>query len=252
MLFFVVILEKLKSMKSALILLFLSFYLPCMSQNMTSNQLLENAINYHDPSGNWKTFSGEFTVIMTAPNAAKRTSVISIDLPAEYFSVEATKDTVRTRYTLDKGICEMKYNGKVLSPLEAEEKKMTCDRAILYKNYYSYLYGLPMKLKDAGTNLSDKAEKRPFKGKDYLVLKATYDATIGSDVWYFYFNPKSYAMEIYQFFKTDANGKEKPDTGEYILLSEEAVVNGIKMPKVRAWYYNKDDAYLGTDSLVVD
>ena len=61
---------------------------------------------------------------------------------------------------------------------------------------------------------------------------------------------KTYAMEIYQFFKTDDNGKEKPDTGEYILLSEEALVNGIKMPKVRAWYYNKDDKYLGTDTLI--
>jgi len=129
---------------------------------------------------------------------------------------------------------------------------MTCDRASLYKNYYSYLYGLPMKLKDPGTNLSDTVDKKTYKGKDYLVLKVTYDASVGSDVWYFYFNPKTYAMEIYQFFKTDDNGKEKTDTGEYILLSEEAVVNGIKMPKVRAWYYNKDDKYLGTDSLIKD
>ncbi len=52
--------------------------------------------------------------------------------------------------------------------------------------------------------------------------------------------------------KQMSNGKEKPDTGEYILLSEEALVNGIKMPKVRAWYYNKDDKYLGTDTLVED
>ncbi len=236
-------------MKPALVLLFLSFSLTCISQNITSNQLLENAINYHDPSGSWKTFSNEFTVIMTTPNAPKRTSIISINLPSEYFSVEATKDAVSTTYTLDRGKCEMKYNDKVLDSVAAEEKKMNCDRATLYKNYYSYLYGLPMKLNDPGTNISDKVEKRPFKGKDYLVLKVTYDDPIGSDVWYFYFNPKTYAMEIYQFFKTDDNSKEKSDTGEYILLSEEAAVNGIKMPKVRAWYYNKDDKYLGTDTL---
>jgi len=34
------------------------------------------------------------------------------------------------------------------------------------------------------------------------------------------------------------------------LLTEEAIVNGIKMPKIRAWYYNKDDKYLGTDTVV--
>jgi len=57
-------------------------------------------------------------------------------------------------------------------------------------------------------------------------------------------------MELYQFYKTDDSGSEKTDSGEYILLSEEAMVNGIKMPKVRAWYYNKDNKYLGTDTLV--
>ena len=107
-----------------------------------------------------------------------------------------------------------------------------------------------MKLKDLGTNLIDTVDKKTFKGKDYLVLKVTYDEDVGSDVWYFYFNPNTYAMEIYQFFKTDENGKEKPDSGEYILLTEEAIVNGIKMPKIRAWYYNKDDKYLGTDNVV--
>jgi hypothetical protein len=66
---------------------------------------------------------------------------------------------------------------------------------------------------------------------------------------YYILAAKTYAMEVYQFFKIDDSGKEKPDSGEYILLSEEALVSGIKMPKVRAWYYNKDDAYLGTDTL---
>ncbi|WP_178986088.1 DUF6503 family protein [Winogradskyella helgolandensis] len=222
------------------------------SQVISSKALLKNAMDYHDPNGNWTSFNDTFTVVMTTPSAPKRTSIISINLPDDYFSVTATKDSITTTYTLDKGKCQMSYNGKALDSISAKEKNMTCDRANLYKNYYSYLYGLPMKLKDPGTNLSDKVEKKTFKGKDYLVLKVTYDEAVGSDVWYFYFNPKTYAMEIYQFFKTDTNSKEKSDTGEYIVLTEEALVNDIKMPKARAWYYNKDDKYLGTDTLVVD
>jgi hypothetical protein len=236
-------------MKSAIVIIFLCFTLNCLSQDLTSSQLLEKAINYHDPNGNWESFNETFTVVMTTPNAPKRTSVISINLPSEYFSVIATKDTVITTYSLDKGKCKMKYNGIVLDSISAQEKNMSCDRASLYKNYYTYLYGLPLKLKDPGTNLNENVEKKTFKGKNYLVLKVTYDKYVGSDVWYFYFNPKTYAMEVYQFFKTDENGKEKTDSGEYILLSEEATVDGIKMPKVRAWYYNKDDKYLGTDTL---
>jgi hypothetical protein len=219
-------------------------------QDLTPNQLLDNAINYHDPNGNWSTLRAAFTVEMTTPKSPKRVSQIRMDLARAFFSVKATRDTVTTVYTINKGKCNMVYNGKDIDSIAAKERNMSCDRANLYKNYYTYLYGLPMKLKDPGTNLSDTVKKKSFKGKDYLVLKVTYDEAVGSDVWYFYFNPKTYAMEVYQFFKTDKNGKEKPDSGEYILLSEEALVKGIKMPKVRAWYYNKDDTYLGTDTLV--
>ncbi|REG89048.1 DUF6503 family protein [Winogradskyella sediminis] len=220
------------------------------SQDLKPQELLEKAISYHDPNGNWLQFKDTFTVEMTMPNAPKRTSVITINLPDEYFSVTATKDTVATTYTLVKDKCQMQYNGVVLDSLKAADKDMTCDRATLYKNYYSYLYGLPMKLRDPGTNLSDNVEKKRFKGKDYLVLKVTYDDAVGNDVWYFYFNPKTYAMEIYQFFKTDDQGKVKPESGEYILLTGETLLNGIKIPKVRAWYYNKEDKYLGADTLI--
>jgi len=236
-------------MKLIISLLFISLSFTASTQNISANQLLEKVIKYHDPNGIWESFNETFTVVMTTPDAPKRTSVISINLPSEYFSVKATKDTVTTTYTLDKVNCKMFYNEKALDSTKAKEKNMSCDRATLYKNYYTYLYGLPMKLKDTGTNLNEKVEKRTFKGKEYLVLKVTYDEAVGSDVWYFYFNTKTYAMEIYQFFKTDDHGKEKRDTGEYILLSEEALVNGIRMPKIRAWYYNKDDKYLGTDTL---
>ncbi|WP_299116097.1 DUF6503 family protein [uncultured Winogradskyella sp.] len=231
------------------LLLFVFVSVTIQSQNLTGQQLLEKAINYHDPSGNWSTFSGNFKVTMTTPNQSARVSDININLPAEFFSVTAVRNNTSQTYTVDKSDCALFYNKTQLNEEAAKEKKMTCERASMYKNYYTYLYGLPMKLEDKGTNIDSKVERKTFKGKEYLVLKATYDAAIGSDVWYFYFNPETYAMEVYQFYKTDENGKVKPDSGEYILLTEEDTVNGIKMPKVRAWYYNKDDKYLGTDTL---
>ena len=48
---------------------------------------------------------------------------------------------------MNKGKCKKKYNGKILDSLNAKAKNMSCDRATHYKNYYTYLYGLPMKLK---------------------------------------------------------------------------------------------------------
>ena len=144
----------------------------------------------------------------------------------------------------------MRYNHKEIDDDAAQDKGMSCDRAQLYKNYYTYLYGLPMKLKDPGTNISYPVETKSFQGKSYLVLKATYDANIGSDVWYFYFNPTTFAMELYQFYKTDESGSLIPKSGEYIVLKELATIGSIKMPKIRNWYYNKDDKFLGTDTLI--
>ncbi|NNE33569.1 MAG: hypothetical protein HKN40_14525 [Winogradskyella sp.] len=237
-------------MRYFLTALVMGLTLTCFGQNLTAAQLLDNAINYHDPNNLWSAFNDEFTVVMTTPNSPKRTSIVNIDLNSGYFSVAATRDSTTTTYTIDKEKCSMYYNGKLLDSIKAKEKNMSCDRATLYKNYYTYLYGLPMKLKDPGTNLDEKVVNKTFMGKDYLTLRVTYDEGVGSDVWYFYFNPNTYAMDVYQFFKTDENGKEKPDTGEYILLSGETQINGIKVPKVRAWYYNKDDKYLGTDTLI--
>ena len=217
---------------------------------LTGEKLLDKAISYHDPNNNWSSFNGSFTVTMETPNRSNRISDISINLSEDIFELTATRDTITTRYLLGKNTCEFSFNGdKNVSDSIAKAHNLSCERGEMYKNYYSYLYGLPMKLKDPGTIIDEVVETKNFKGKDYVVLKATYNEEVGTDIWYFYFDPETYAMEIYQFFRQDENGNQKDDTGEYILLTDEETINGIKMPKTRAWYYNKDDKYLGTDIL---
>lgn len=230
----------------------LSFLLgsSALAQSLTAPELLEKAIAYHDPDGRWATFDDTFTVIMTRPDNPERESQIAINLPQEHFSLETKIDTVTTQYILDQADCQMLYQSEPIDTTAAQAVDMSCERGNMYKNYYTYLYGLPMKLRDPGTNINYPVEKKEFQGKQYLVLKATYDAAVGSDVWYFYFDPQNYAMEVYQFYRTDDAGKMLPSSGEYVLLSEEETINGIKMPKVRAWYYNKDDQYLVTDTLI--
>ncbi|TYA74467.1 DUF6503 family protein [Seonamhaeicola marinus] len=237
-------------LKNVLLIALMLSTLATHAQSLSGEELLEKAIQYHDPNNNWSSFMADFNITMEVPNKSSRLSAITIDLPNEYFKVSAKRDTITTTYTVNKGNCSFALNDSENVSTEDKEKyKLNCKRAKLFKNYYTYLYGLPMKLKDQGTNIAPKVEKKTFRGKTYLVLKATYNAEVGSDIWYFYFNPENYAMEIYQFYKTDANGSIKKDSGEYILLTEEKTVNGIKMPKNRAWYYNKNDKLLGTDIL---
>jgi hypothetical protein len=216
-----------------------------LAQGITAEQLLDKTIAFHDPNGNWKTFDGEFKVLMRSPNSSDRLSTIAINIPKQQFNLLVKKDGDSYTYTFDKGNCSTTLNGSTeISEEHRKNYRLTCERGEMMKNYYTYLYGLPMKLKDPGTLLEDKVQKKTFKGKEYLVLKVSYDKNVGSDVWYFYFDPNTYAMEVYQFYHD-----ESKNDGEYILLEGLEEINGIKMPKTRAWYMNKDNKYLGTDIL---
>ncbi len=231
--------------KFTLILLVFALSVSATGQELSGSDLLEKAIQYHDPHANWNTFNGTFMVTMSTPDRSDRESIITINRPGEYFRLKATRDSIITEQILDNEDCILFLNGRSkFTEREKETHRLNCDRAKTMKDYYTYLYGLPMKLRDPGTRVSPKVLKKQFKGKDYLVLKVTYEASVGEDTWYFYFNPDSYAMEVYQFYH-----EEDKNDGEYIILKGEEEIEGIKMPKIRSWYYNKDDKFLGTDTL---
>ncbi len=212
------------------------------SIEISGQELLSRAIAYHDPEGNWATFQGEFTVVLESPKIEDRKSTITIDLPNEFFNLSEEKGVRVSFKEITGNTCRFTTeNGEIIM---ADSQSEACNRSVMMKNYYTYLYGLPMKLRDPGTIIDPTVSKQRFNGKEYLVLRVSYDKNVGSDIWQFYFNPASYAMEIYQFFK----GQDQ-STGEYILLSGETVINDIKMPQSRAWFYNKDDGYLGTDKI---
>ena len=215
------------------------------AQEISGNELLEKAIAFHDPEDNWSTFKGKMLIEMENPKSSMRSTLVELKLPTNYFKTTVTKDNYVIESELYNDECTLKLNGSTsIFPKIKDSLNISCDRAKMMKNYYTYLYGLPMKLKDPGTIIDNKVIKKTFKEKEYLVLKATYDEEVGNDTWYFYFDPKTYAMEVYQFFHD-----ESKNDGEYILLSGLITVNGIKIPKVRKWYYNKDDVFLATDDL---
>ena len=227
-----------------LLLGFLSVF-PVDAQSISAEEVLQKAIDFHDPNGNWENLNTSFKVVMETPERPERTSIIGVDFPQQQFTLDVNQNGNSYSYIIAKDSCEITLNGSEdFSDEEAEEFRLNCERGNTMKDYYTYLYGLPMKLNDPGTHLDPNVYHRTFKGKKYLVLKITYDAEVGKDTWYFYFDPTTYAMEVYQFYHD-----ESKNDGEYILLDGIEEINGIKMPKTRAWYLNKGDKYLGADTL---
>jgi hypothetical protein len=101
-----------------------------------------------------------------------------------------------------------------------------------------------MKLTDEEVNVTGAGKLEEIEGKQYQVLEVKFDPAVGSDNWFFYLEPETYAMKAYRF------NHGEPESGEYILLEQEEVVGGIRMPKVRKWYWNKNNEYRGTDTLI--
>ena len=208
--------------------------------------LLEQAIAYHDPDGNWNDFAGEFMVVSTRPGKSSRHSLVRMDHPRSYFRIEINLDGIDTALELQGESCRLEYQGQTdFSESIAEKHRLNCERARMWRNYYSYLYGLPMKLRDEGTRLDPEVKAKVFKGKKYQVLKVTYDEAVGGDTWYFYFDPETHAMQVYQFYHD-----ESKNDGEYILLEEEVLLNGMRIPRKRSWYTNAEDKFLGADILL--
>jgi len=143
------------------------------------------------------------------------------------------------------GRCEMTLDGRSeLSDKEREEHRLSCDRLRLMRNYYIYLWALPMKLRDPGTQLG-AVTATTFAEQPVWGLRVTYDEAVGKDIWYFYFDRQSAALVGYRFYHD-----ESKNDGEYIVLKDEVEAAGLRLPKSRSWYTHQDDRLLGTDTLV--
>ena len=231
--------------KTLLFLLCLISFKHLNGQELSASQLLEKSINYHDPQAKWNQFKARFVVTSESPKRSLRKSIIDLDFLNSYFNLEVNQDGNTLTSTLDKGDCMLKFNGeRNISEADQKKYRLDCDRAVFYKNYYTYLYGLPMKLKDPGTLLDPEVRKKKINGKEYWTLKVTYDENVGGDTWYFFFDLKTFALKQYQFYHD-----ETKNDGEYILLEDQLIVEGIRMPKNRSWYYNANDQFLGIDRL---
>ncbi|MCR9287175.1 MAG: DUF6503 family protein [Bacteroidetes bacterium] len=226
-------------------LVFSSLFVSC-EEKIIPALLLEKSIQYHDPRGVWDNSDLLLTLEQERPDTNVRDqNYIHINNKNDNFELTKLIPNGVILRGIQNGKCIQKHNGEAPSPEIVEQYRLTCERSEMFRNYYTYLYGLPMKLKDPGTILGDEVLEMSFQGKVYNTIRVTYEEAVGTDTWYFFFDKETSAMSGYKFYKD-----ESKNDGEYIILEGEEVVNGIKIPKKRRWYYNNDDTYLGTDILV--
>ena len=206
----------------------LPFLLVCpvlLSAQTSAEQVLAKAVSYHDPQDNWSSLKATLQFKETRPSGPDRSTIIELDNTESYMKINRNDEEV------------YEVNGEVAEVLKGDKDK---ERALVLRNYYLYLWGLPMKLYDKSTPEISLAEDEKVGDKWCKVLRVAYE----EDIWYFYIDDFSGRMLQYKFYKDEAAGK-----GELITLEDEIMVKGIKIPQKRSWYRLPEMEYLGTDIL---
>ena len=199
----------------------------------------------HNPRGDWMTSTITMLIETRFPDGKTRRRDIAIDFATARYEERFTANGHQVEVRLDESNCRLTVDGtRDVSPEVLAEIKYDCARARMFRDYHSYLWGLPMKLRDPGTIITPQVEQRTFEGRNAWVLHARYAEGVGSDRWEFYARPDDFEMIGYAF--------EKPDgKGEFIVLEGTLeLADGTRIPKVRTWFLTRDRKLLGTDVLI--
>ena len=214
----------------------------------TAGELLERAITYHDPHGRWHEARFELQIEETRPDGPSRQTRIVFSHALASFEILTERDGAEIEGLMaePEWDCVLTLDGSTRFTDEEREKyRLTCERLGWLRDYYTYLWGLPMKLRDPGTRLDQTVVADSYDGQDVWRLRVTYDEEVGGDTWYFYFDRSSFRLAGYRFYHD-----ESKNDGEYITLEGEMEHRGMRVPRRRSWYRHEDDRHLGDDILL--
>jgi hypothetical protein len=217
-----------------------------VGETAAAEELLADSIAVHDPDGVWARGAFRLAFEESRPDGSIRQTVVVIDNGRGRFEYASQRDGRKIRGELDAEGCAWSLDGSTgFSDEERERFRLTCERLEWIRNYYVYLWGMPMKLLDRGTVVDPRVEKESFEGRQAWEVRVTYEEEVGSDVWYFYFDPGDRALIGYRFYHDEA-----ANDGEYIVLEGVHEGAGLRLPQRRTWYTHQEDELLGTDTLV--
>lgn len=212
----------------------------------SATEIVERAIGYHDPGGLWDRSRLRFRLRETRPDGDERQVRFVVDSPKREFEILTHRQGATIEGLLAGDDCLLTLNGSPdFSDEQRERYDLSCDRLRWLEDYYTYLWGLPMKLRDPGTRIDPAVVATEYDQRPVWAVRVSYDEEVGSDTWYFYFDRDSGGLAGYRFYHD-----EEAVDGEYIQLQGELEAGGLRIPARRSWYTHQGDRYLGEDILI--
>ena len=209
--------------------------------------LIARSIAWHDPGGAWDAATIRLQINESRPGGAERRVEVAMTPGRGTMTVGRETEAATTAFSvLGDEIVHRGIPGR--GDLDEEtlaELGLDPERVRWLRNYYLFVWGLPMKLRDPGAIVDPEPVPDSFDGQEALRVRVTYDPEVGGDTWYFYFEPATARLIGYRFYHDEA-----ANDGEYIHLSGEIADGGLRLPATRRWYTHQDDRFLGEDEAV--
>lgn len=201
---------------------------------------------HHDQNGLWFKSRIRLTIDEVRADGTSRTSLVVIDNPGSAFELKTRRDNRQIVLSVFREKTTASLDGRLdFSKEDAAKYGLTPEGVLRRRNYYGYLFGLPMKLSDPGAIVGIPVPIAKYEGRTYRKIRVTYDPKVGGDLWDFFFDTKTNALSGFRFFHDEAKGD-----GEFLTLEGEIDCgSGVRLPRSRSWFMNKDRKALGKDTI---
>lgn len=211
-----------------------------------AGRLVARSIAFHDPDGLW----GEAPIRLAWHGTdAEGEERMALDLRfapgVDSFSLQGSYAGRSLAYRAGAAGWSATVDGRAASELDSTVRGrmgLVRDDGLFWRNYFGFLAGLPMKIRDPGARLDSATAGTRFDGREVRSVRVTYDPEVGGDVWTFYFDPTTAALVGARF-----DHDEGANDGEYLVFEGLATDSTLRLPRERRWYVDADDRFLGTD-----
>ncbi|WP_339790020.1 MAG: DUF6503 family protein [Imperialibacter sp.] len=232
-------------MKTTPVLLLILLF-SCDKPSLTPASLLEKSIEAHDPNNQWPKLNSRFHMSIKRDGQADRYFSVLINNPEGIFEYALQQGDSTVSQGVRHGEYYVSVNDSSNLNYEIKSKfQLTEERTQYLKEVYEYLYGVPMKLKDTGTIIDPAVVEETFNNQSCWVIKVTYDPSTDGETWYFYIDKETFLLAGYRFYFDESKGD-----GEFIFVEGYESLNGLQLPKLKKWHWNKDSAHFRTDELL--
>jgi len=134
----------------------------------TAEEILEKSIQFHDPDGKWKSFSGALKLIFTNPTGyTAGTEIIEIDVTSDFYKCTRIQGGIQYVKGIKDGKSFISFNGDSHPTAnQIEEFGLNNDQIEQMKDWHFFHFGKMMYLKGIGAELLGEVTKKEFNGRE--------------------------------------------------------------------------------------